>query len=299
MRLNNLAFALAIGMSSAVIAGDTRLATEPLRLRTAAVESQELFVPIPDADIRFPVVPVLVEPDSSREPGPVSVLSSDQWFVITSAAPLLVIQSPVGFVTIEEDSGPIKVKGVFADGIGRVETRTYAEPHIYFISAKQKGETEIIAIPVGVKDEQQIVRQTLTVVGPRPPPDPQPDPEPQPEPEPDPAPIPGGNRVLILYESSDLSTYPPAQAELITSGVVRDYLDKVCAKGPDGKTPEYRIWDKDVDLTNVSDVWKEAVKMQRDGLPWLIVSNGKTGYSGPLPSTQSELMAKLKQYLGE
>lgn len=298
MRLSSLVFLIAVGIASLSCAEDSKYPTEPQRFNLAFSQANDAPVPTPGAEIRFPVVPVLVEPDSSREPGPVSVLSSDQWFVITSATPLLVIQSPTGFVTIEEEEGPIKVKGMFADGIGRVETRTYDEPHIYFVSAKLKGHTEIIAVPVGVQNEQEIVRQMLTVVGPRPPPDPEPKPDPEPEPDP-PAPIPGGNRVLILYESSDLSTYPPEQAELITSGVVRDYLDKVCSKGPDGKTPEYRIWDKDVDLTNVSDVWKEAVKMQRDGLPWLIVSNGQTGYSGPLPSTQSELMAKLKQYLGE
>tara|TARA_R110000868_G_C10712967_1_gene750125 strand:- start:418 stop:870 length:453 start_codon:yes stop_codon:yes gene_type:complete len=149
-------------------------------------------------------------------------------------------------------------------------------------------------VPVGVQKESSIVRQVLTVDGtaPQPPPDPEPD-------DPDP-PIPtNGNRVLIVYESTELSTLPPSQAVLMTSGNVRDYLQRKCSKGPDGRTPEFRIWDKDVDTTNAGQTWKDALAIQRNGLPWLIVSNGTTGFSGPLPDSEAALMAKLKQYLGE
>ena len=246
---------------------------------------------VPTPTIVLPMVPAVVSPDVP--PQAVAMIKADEFFVIESDVELIVRQFPTGLIDVESSAGPIRVRGKFSGGSGKIETRDYRQGYIYFLTAISPGTCGLDLVPIGLKNESEIIRHVLTVeTAPRPPPDP-----PGPEP-PNPVPT-DGNRVLIVYESSELSTLPPDQAVLMTSGNVRDYLQRKCSKGPDGRTPEFRIWDKDVDATNAGQTWKDALAIQRNGLPWLIVSNGTTGFSGPLPDNEAALLAKLKQYLGE
>lgn len=162
----------------------------------------------------------------------------------------------------------------------------------------------------GVKDEDVVEAfKTVTIQGRTPapvppgpgptPPGPTPQP-PAPTPPAPPAPIAGdGNRVLIVYETGQLHT--PTQAAIFTSGVLRDYLDAKCAKDQHNPTGAYRIWDKDVDLNHpsVSLSWKAAMARPRTGVPWIVVSNGKTGYEGALPANVNDTIALLKKYFGD
>jgi hypothetical protein len=112
-----------------------------------------------------------------------------------------------------------------------------------------------------------------------------------------PAPIPvPGLRVMILYESDDFSKYPPAQLAVLYDQSLRTYLDSVTAIGQDGKTYEFRIWDKDVVLLNEEQLWKDALARSHPQLPWLLVSNGVTGYEGPLPGNTADTIALIKKY---
>lgn len=170
--------------------------------------------------------------------------------------------------------------------------------------------------------------------GPGPGPDPvPPDPVP-PDPAPNPAPIPAeGFRTLIVYESKDLTSYPASQSNILYTKEIRDYLNSKTVKGADTKTGEWRIWDKDVDATNETKLWQDALKRPRTltikdvavdkyevwspsglvatfprreeavalsskTLPWIVISTGKTGYEGPLPKTVAETLALLKKYGG-
>ena len=45
--------------------------------------------------------------------------------------------------------------------------------------------------------------------------------------------------------------------------------------------------------------WQDAMKRPHPTLPYLIVSNGKSGYEGPLPTSVDEAMTILKKYGGE
>lgn len=130
--------------------------------------------------------------------------------------------------------------------------------------------------------------------GPMPPPDPGPKPEP-----PSPAPIPAaGFRVLIVYES--MATLPMNQHGIIYGKSVRDYLNAKCDVGPDGKTKEWRIFDKDVDASSDSALWAAAMKRPRASVPWLIISNHpRGGYEGPLPDNVADTLTLLKKYGGE
>lgn len=105
-----------------------------------------------------------------------------------------------------------------------------------------------------------------------------------------------GFRVLIVEEAQERVKLPASQLTIFTSQELTDYCDAKCVKV--NNTPEYRIYDKDIQLTNESDVWKKAMAIERKSLPWLIVSNGRSGYSGPLPLTIDETMQILKRYGG-
>ena len=79
--------------------------------------------------------------------------------------------------------------------------------------------------------------------------------------------------------------------------MVSDYLNAKCVK-VDGH-PEWRIFDKDKDLSKTKGIWKDVMALPRSTLPWIVVGNGKIdGYSGPLPATVEETMVLLKKYGG-
>ena len=116
-----------------------------------------------------------------------------------------------------------------------------------------------------------------------------------PGPDPPIPPIPiAGLRVLVVYESAT----PGDTAKIVGSATVRDYLNAKCAKGPDGKSPEYRILDKDVSLANASQWVKDAMARQRQSMPWIVVSNGTAGFEGPLPTSIDATMTLLKKFGG-
>jgi hypothetical protein len=160
--------------------------------------------------------------------------------------------------------------------------------------------TIICFATVGVKPYIFTATCTILAGAPIPPPVP-PGPTPvPPDPAPEPAPVPPapigapGLRVLMVYESEDLSRYPPAQLYVLTDTNLRTYLNGACAKLDN--IPEYRVWDKDVDTTKESALWQEAMKRPRGTLPAILVSNGTTGYDGPLPMTSAEAIALIQKY---
>lgn len=107
-----------------------------------------------------------------------------------------------------------------------------------------------------------------------------------------------GFRVLMVYESADLSQLSESQKSVLYSAKIREYLNAHCSQGADGKTPDYRIIDQDTDVSGDSGWWQEAMKRERKSLPWLVISNGKTGFEGPLPKSVDEALVVLKKYGG-
>jgi hypothetical protein len=118
------------------------------------------------------------------------------------------------------------------------------------------------------------------------------DPTPAPKP---PAPIVAdGLHVLIVYESADLQKLPAGQLSALKSQTVRDYLDGRCAK--ENGVAAWRIWDADVDTKESSKVWQDAMKRPRQSLPWVIISDGRSGYEGPLPGNVADTLELLKKW---
>lgn len=267
------------------------------------------LAPAADPIARFPTpakpapVPAPAPPPQAP-PGP-DKLPADKLYVVDADDPVLLVTSPRGVVKVTRDAGPIKIRGKFVDGQG-YETRTYSGKAVYTLEAVGGGLVEVIVSPAGNTDEEAVVRKTLDVAGPDVKPSPKPDdPKPDdPKPAPkDPAPIPApGFRALILYESADAAKVPPAQQLIMYGKPTRELLDRVCVAGPDGKTKEWRIYDKDVDTARVDPLWRAAVQrgvQKATTLPWLILSNGETGYEGPLSAGPEAFRALVGQYVKE
>ena len=225
-----------------------------------------------------PVVPVLVNPpvtDPVDEPHPVATVSSEVYYVLHSAAELVIVTSPPGLVVVTHARGPMMARGRWAGGGGKVETRLLEADHLYFVDARQAGQTELIAIPIGMTDASQIQRQLVTVqLGPNPPPDPDPIDEDQ---------IPvddtKGFRVLMLLDE----TADPATLAAINSLQTRRWLDD--------QTDGWRRWDRSTveadDMDDEEPVWRDiwrAAEPQLPAGPQLLVIKGTTITVRPLTS---------------
>lgn len=142
-------------------------------------------------------------------------------------------------------------------------------------------------------------RATVTITGkaPQPGPTPDPGPTPGPAPDPSPAPIPAeGLRVLVVYEAGEDAKLSKGQLATIYGKAFRTLMDQKCVTGADGKTREWRIYDKDTDTGGEAKHWQDAMKRPRTQVPWLVISNGKTGYEGPLPEGAAETLALINKY---
>lgn len=196
-------------------------------------------------------------------------------------------------------------------GVRRGETerrlhRFEAKPYRWAVIEAVLQGSEVVVVnrngAVADKDPPEEVERVLVLVGePKPHPPPQPDP-----PKPDPSPMPGeGFRVLIVRETKDLSNLPSKQISIFSSSEVRTYLNTRCIK--ENGQPAYRMWDKDVDASREAETWKVALNGVLNGdkthniskatsLPWILLTNGKEGYEGPLPNDVDKMMELLRKY---
>lgn len=103
--------------------------------------------------------------------------------------------------------------------------------------------------------------------------------------------------MLIVVESAELSKLPAKQLSILSAKEVVDYCKTKCVKT--NGHPDFRVWDQNVDVSrDPSAGMKAAFALPRQSVPWLIVSNGKTGYAGPLPATVTDMLTLLKKYGG-
>ena len=98
-----------------------------------------------------------------------------------------------------------------------------------------------------------------------------------PGPKPNPPPFPtDALSVLIVEETAERGNLPAGQREILSSTPFREWCQRVGA--------ELKIWDQDADLTNVAEKWTAAMSVPRQSVPWLIVADSDSGFSGPLPA---------------
>ena len=141
--------------------------------------------PVP-SPIRLPAVTVNTDPKPMPGPDAVTRLTTDRLYVLDSDVPVIVLSSPPGLVALTDDVGPIKVRGQFADGTGKYETRTFTGKYVYTVEASKTGRVELIVVPVGAKTAGEVIRRVIDVVAGDSPQPPQPGPGPAPTPTPGP-----------------------------------------------------------------------------------------------------------------
>lgn len=252
----------------------------------AGVQLQPEAIEITLPNIAGPPAPC---PDPLVQPTP--TITPDTIFVVQSNVPLIALQSPSGLLKITTDTGPLKIRGRFADGDGKIETRNYSAKYLVFVDAEKQGQTELIIVPHGCTKESDIVRQLLVVSGegPRPPPGPGPDPKP-PEPKP-PDPV-KSFRVIFVKESG--STLPPGQTSIPGAKVIREYLNAKVTK--ENGVPDWREYDRDQNTTNehsgLKAIW-DAVKPKIDTVPALVVEVNGAATVMPYPSDVDAAMKIL------
>ena len=250
------------------------------------VDEIPLFPVSPGPVVTVPVVPPVTEP--SDKPHPVATVSSEAFYVLQSADPLVIVTSPPGLVEVTHELGPLMARGRWAGGDGKVETRILEAEHLYFVDARQAGQTEIIAIPVGMTDASQIQRQLVTVqLGPNPPPDP--DPEPIDDDDQIPVDDTKGFRVLLLLDE----TADPDTVAAVNSLQTRRWLDD--------QTDDWRRWDRSTveqdDMGDEEPVWRDiwrAAEPELPAGPQLLVIKGKTITVRPLTSQVVQELEAMK-----
>lgn len=109
----------------------------------------------------------------------------------------------------------------------------------------------------------------------------QPSPGPPPVPDVEPAPFPSdGLSVLIVEETEQRGQLPSSQLSVLTSVILREKVKQIGG--------EILVLDQNADIQFLADKWKEAMRKPRDSLPWILIANGESGHSGPLPKTLEE-----------
>lgn len=214
----------------------------------------------------------------------------DEFYVIEADTDVKILLKPNAVLSMNKLTGPVLMRGRFAGGERKVETRSYAGT-IYSIEGMQPGQADIIILP----DEGEPVWRTLVVsgLGPQPPPGPGPTPDP---------PIPPGPvtsfRVIFVKESGQ--TLNAAQTAIPGSKEIRDYLNRKVTK--DGGIVAWREFDPQQVTTNeqatMRALW-ETVKPKIDRVPALVIEvNGKATVMD-FPKDVADCMATLKRYGGE
>jgi hypothetical protein len=247
------------------------------------------------SQIIFPIIPVLNEKDVPEEDHPsppperlpkfVSDLSEETWLVIESEDPIVVTSSPLGHVTVQPEEGPVKVRGKFADGTGKIETRVFSSKHLYFVNAIKQGKIEILVFtPQVVTEEKDIPRFPLNVMGiaPIPPPGPGPGPGPKP-------PDPVSDSVFIAIVEDVLNRTPDAA---IVMNAMAGWVD--LAK--DGSS--FRSYHIETGEVNGKKAIQDAAGL---GLPAMVVYDkpgGKVLRAIPLPLTFDGVKRVISELTG-
>lgn len=234
--------------------------------------------------IILPIRPILVEPDKPKpiadptDPTVISEIKPEETWVIESPIKLMVLTSPVNILDVETTEGPIRVRGIFSDGLGKIEVRNYLSKWVYFVTTKStSGTAEVIMIPEGVKAESDIVRQVLTISGTGPNPPPKPDPPPDP-------PKPKVKHVRLAIVEDTLNRSP--ETAILMNQLVgwNQFLDA---------GNQWRQYDKATTETNGIQAKKDASSITLPAMVLYDLDSGKLLTAAPLPKTFAELKSTI------
>jgi len=106
--------------------------------------------------------------------------------------------------------------------------------------------------------------------------------------------------VLMLREAGGSGTLPLPQRNIFVSSKILKWCNLNCGK-LDGQ-PAFRIWDDDYTkemFRNTNTILTDAyfkIRPTAVTLPWIAISDGRKGFSGPLPMSIEETLALLEQF---
>lgn len=149
---------------------------------------------------------------------------------------------------------------------------------------------------LGFKTSLGSITVNVGEIAPTPPLPPEPPPTPPEPPGPPPIPTPDGTRALIIFEKTNGSPLlSKSQADEIRSAEFSEFMNRICVKENDW--PAWRTYDKDVKgLENAPAWWGDMMRRPRTDDRWLIVTDGKNSYEGPLPPG-GEIANKIRSVL--
>lgn len=208
------------------------------------------------------------------------------------------------FVTIVAETEGKSVKFVPLDGgLSVFPQGLLSNPKATVVTSAFPGTYRLLAYTAkdGVPSDPQFTRVIIGQPGPAPQPvNPVNPPQPvNPVQPPSPAPIPvEGFRVLLVFDPKAQTSLTAAQNSILFGADVRGYLNSKTAIAANGAR-EWRLWPVGTDNSGEAKYWQDVMARPRQSLPWVVISNGKAGYEGPLPATVEDMLRLLKTYGGE
>jgi hypothetical protein len=101
-----------------------------------------------------------------------------------------------------------------------------------------------------------------------------------------------GLHVLVIEDETARKSMTSKQIAAFEGADVRDWTDK--------NAKEFLVLDKDADKASMSkwtkDAWEVYEKAEGKKLPWVVLSNGKTGTSEAYPANPADAIALLSKY---
>lgn len=94
-----------------------------------------------------------------------------------------------------------------------------------------------------------------------------------------------GLAVLIVYESNDVS---PQLSDLMYAEGWQTLVNE--------SGGQFGIFDQNQVISDPK--WRDALARDRTSLPWVVVSGKKSGFEGPLPVKEEELIALIREHAG-
>jgi hypothetical protein len=95
--------------------------------------------------------------------------------------------------------------------------------------------------------------------------------------------------VLIVEQTEEASRLPRSQAAILqNSTALRQWIRTAKA--------DFRQLDADETGEFLDSKWKSAMAVPRQSVPWIVIANPKSGFSGPLPKTIDETLALLERF---
>lgn len=202
---------------------------------------------------------------------------------------------PNRYFTLKASTNCKAVKWIIPAGLEQLDPAIPLADKLTLVLIGDTGSYKVSCYGALGDQASEIATCTVTIGTPTPPEPPTP-PTP-PEPPPSPAPIPAaGLRVLVFFDPATAAALPEPQKDILYGQATRDYLNQKTVLGADGKTHEWRIWPSSVQTAGETQLWIDAARREKKSLPWVIISNGKSGFEGALPATPAEFQTLVEKY---